>query len=121
MVRAGFRQLVESDPTIRIVGEAVDGQSLLETLRRTPADVVALDINMPGPGLLEMIAQIRKEFPAVRVLVVSMYPEGEFALRALQAGAAGYVTKSQAGAELLAACPSALRPSEPIAAACSPN
>jgi DNA-binding NarL/FixJ family response regulator len=103
LIRAGFRQLATGDPAIRVVGETGDGHTLLELLRTTPADVVVLDINMPGPGFLELIRQIRKEFPTVRVLVMSVYPEGEYALQALQAGAAGYVTKTEAQAELLAA------------------
>jgi two-component system, NarL family, invasion response regulator UvrY len=103
LIRAGFRQLATSDPTIKVVGETGDGHRLLELLRTTPADVVVLDITMPGPGFLELIRQIRKEFPRVGVLVMSIYPEGETALRALQAGAAGYVTKTQAQSELLAA------------------
>lgn len=103
LIRAGFRQLAATDPTIRVVGEAVDGRSLLELLHTTPADIVILDINMPGPSFLELIRRIREEFPKVRVLVVSMYPEGELALQALRAGAAGYVNKTHAESELLAA------------------
>ena len=103
LIRAGFRELASRDPTITVVGEAGDGAALLGILREARADVVSLDINMPGPGLEALIRGIREEFPQVHVLVVSVYPEGELALQALQAGAAGYVTKSQAEAELLAA------------------
>jgi two-component system, NarL family, invasion response regulator UvrY len=103
LIRAGFRELASRDRTIKVVGEAADGPALLDLLRKTPADVVVLDINMPGPGFEELIRTIRAGFPGVRVLVVSMFPEGELALQALQAGAAGYVTKSQAEAELLGA------------------
>jgi len=103
LIRAGFRQLAAGDPTISVVGEAVDGRSLLELLHTTPVDIVTLDINMPGPGFRELIRRIRTEFPKVRVLVVSMYPEGELALEALRAGAAGYVNKTHAESELLAA------------------
>jgi len=103
LIRAGFRQLAAGDPAISVIGEAVDGWSLLELLHTTPADIVILDINMPGPGFRELIRKIRTEFPKVRVLVVSMYPEGELALEALRAGAAGYVNKAHAESELLAA------------------
>jgi DNA-binding NarL/FixJ family response regulator len=103
LIRAGFRQLAAGDPAISVIGEAVDGRSLLELLHTTPADIVILDINMPGPGFRELIRRIRTEFPKVRVLVVSMYPEGELALEALRAGAAGYVNKTNAESELLAA------------------
>ena len=103
LIRAGFRQLAAGDQAISVVGEAVDGRSLLELLHTTPADIIILDINMPGPGFRELIRKIRTEFPKVRVLVVSMYPEGELALEALRAGAAGYVNKAHAESELLAA------------------
>lgn len=103
LIRAGFRQLATRDATITVVGEAADGATLLKVLKATPADVVALDISMPGPGFVELIRQIRTDFPDVGVLVVSVYPEAEFAIPALQAGAAGYVTKAHAEAELVAA------------------
>jgi two-component system, NarL family, invasion response regulator UvrY len=103
LIRAGFRELTSRDPAIKVVGEASDGTTLLDVLRQVSADVVALDINMPGPGFEELVRKVHEDFPDVHVLIVSMYPEGEFALQALQAGAAGYVTKSQAGVELLAA------------------
>ena len=103
LIRAGFRQLASGDATIEVVGEAADAAGLLKVLATTRADVVAVDVGMPGPGFQTLIHRIRTDFPAVRVLVVSMYPEGELALRALQAGAVGYVTKTHAEAELLAA------------------
>lgn len=103
LVRAGFRQLVADDRSIQVVAEAVDGHDLLAQLKRVAADVVVLDINMPGPRFLELIERIRTGFPQVRVLVVSVQPEGETAVRALRAGAAGYVTKTQSPVELLAA------------------
>lgn len=103
LIRAGFRDLAAGEPGIEVVGEAADSESLLEVLRTTPTDVVTVDINMPGPGFQEVIRQIRKGFPEVRVLVVSVYPEGELAIRALQAGAAGYVTKNLAPSELVEA------------------
>jgi DNA-binding NarL/FixJ family response regulator len=103
LIRAGYRQLAAEVPDIRIVGEAADGKGLLELLSATPADVVALDINMPGPGFRELIRRVKAARPGVRVLVVSMYPDGELAVLALRAGASGYVTKGQAATELVAA------------------
>ena len=103
LIRAGFRQLANRGADITVVGEAADGQSLLNLLKTTAADVVAIDISMPGPGFQELIRAIRADFPGTQVLVVSMYPEGEIALKTIQAGAAGYVTKTHAEAELLAA------------------
>jgi two-component system, NarL family, invasion response regulator UvrY len=103
LVRAGFRQLVAEEPDFEVVGEAVDGHDLLTQLAATPTDVVVLDVTMPGPGFLPLLGRLREAHPAVRVLVVSVHPEGEMALRALQAGAAGYVDKTRTGAELVAA------------------
>ncbi len=103
LVRAGYRQLATEAPDIRVVGEAADGHGLLALLADTPTDVVALDINMPGPGFRELIVRARAVCPGVQVLVVSMYPDGDLAVLALRTGAAGYVTKSQAVAELVAA------------------
>jgi DNA-binding NarL/FixJ family response regulator len=103
LVRAGVHQLVAEEPDIRVVGEAVDGHDLLTRLPNTPADVVILDVTMPGPGFLPLLARLKGEHPAVRVLVVSVHPESNMALGALQAGAAGYVNKTRTGAELVAA------------------
>lgn len=103
LVRAGFHQLLAEDPDFQVVGEATDGHDLLRRLPTTPTDIVVLDVTMPGPGFLPLLAHLKQAHPAVRVLVVSVHPEGELALRALQAGAAGYVDKTRSGAELVAA------------------
>jgi DNA-binding NarL/FixJ family response regulator len=103
LIRAGVRQLAADDHTLEVVGEAADGHELLQQLERTRTDVVILDVGMPGPGFVPLIHELKKAFPHVRVLVVSMHPEGQLAIQALRAGAAGYVTKTQAPAELLAA------------------
>lgn len=103
LVRAGFRQLAASDAEIMVVGEAVDGTSLLECLRTVTADVVVLDISMPGPGFLELVGRLRQDYPGVAILVVTVHPEGHLAVEALRAGAAGYVTKTQSSTELVAA------------------
>src|SRR5437016_6279137 len=103
LIRAGFRQLAAEDHVIEAVGEAAEGGELLRRLEQTRADVVILDIGMPGPGFVPLIRELRKRFPRVAVLVLSMHPEGQLALQALRAGAAGYVSKTQAPSELLAA------------------
>jgi DNA-binding NarL/FixJ family response regulator len=103
LVRAGVHQLVGEEADIQVVGEAVDGNDLLARLPHTPADVVILDVTMPGPGFLPLLARLKHDHPAVRVLVVSVHPEGNMALGALQGGAAGYVNKTRTGAELVAA------------------
>ena len=103
LIRAGFRQLAAEDAALRVVGEAPHGHDLLQRLEGTGTDVLILDIGMPGPGFLTLLGELRQRCPQVRVLVVSMHPEGELAIQALRAGAAGYVTKTEAPTELMAA------------------
>jgi DNA-binding NarL/FixJ family response regulator len=82
------------------VGEASDGGAALRQLRAGRWDVVLLDLTMPGQNGLEVLKQIRLEHPALPVLIVTMHPEEQFALRALKAGASGYVAKDTAPAEV---------------------
>jgi len=103
LMRAGLRGLLEQDRDVSVVGEASDGRDLLDLLRRTEADIVLLDIGMPGPGALEILRQMETSHPEVRALIVSMYPEDDVAVRAIEAGAAGYITKSQSPDELVLA------------------
>lgn len=103
LMRAGLRGLLEQDREMSVVGEAADGRQLLALLRNSEADVLLLDIGMPGPGALEILRQVGETRPEVRVLIVSMYPEDDVAVRAIEAGAAGYVTKSQSPDELVLA------------------
>src|SRR5256886_12685300 len=102
LIRAGFRQLAAEDHVIEVVGEAAEGGELLRWLEQTRADVVILDIGMPGPGFVPLIRELRKRFPRVAVLVVSMHAEGQLAVQALRAGAAGYGSQTPAPSELLA-------------------
>jgi two-component system invasion response regulator UvrY len=103
LIRAGFRQLAADAKDLEIVGEATDGCALLKELARTRTDVVILDIGMPGPGFVSLLEEMKRQFPRMRVLVVSMHPEGELAVEALRAGAAGYVSKAQVSTDLVAA------------------
>jgi DNA-binding NarL/FixJ family response regulator len=86
-----------------IAGSAANGHEVLAQARNGGFDMVLLDLNMPGPHGIELIAQLKAETPALHVLVLSMHSEEQFALRALQAGAAGYLTKQSAVDELVAA------------------
>src|SRR5256886_11571532 len=101
-IRAGFRQLAAEDDPLRVVGEAAEGHDLLRKLEGSGTDVLILDIGMPGPGFLTLLGHLKQRFPQVRVLVVSMHPEGELAIQALRAGAARHVTKTEAPTDLLA-------------------
>jgi len=103
IVRAGFRQLVAEDPQLRVVAEAGNTAELLSVLAAHEADVVLLDISMPGIAFLELVQRIRTTRPRARILVVSMHPEDQVAVRAIEAGADGYVMKTQSADELVGA------------------
>ena len=101
IVRAGLRHIVEQDPDITVTGEAASGNETLELLGRTIADVVLLDVTMPGTTFIHTLQRLRDEYPSVKVLVLSVHPEDQFAVRALRAGASGYVTKDHSATVLL--------------------
>lgn len=103
VVREGLRRVVAGSPDIVVVGEAATADELLGQVDRVGPEVVLLDISMPGPGLFEVLRALRDRRPAIRTLVLSVHPEGQYAVRALKAGAAGYLTKDQAPQELLVA------------------
>jgi two-component system, NarL family, invasion response regulator UvrY len=108
VVRQGIaRILVTAMPDV-MIGEAVDGASAFEQLRSSPFQLVLLDLTLPGDGGLSLLRKIHREFPALPILVVSMHPVDQFAQRALQAGAAGYVTKDSDPQELVEATRAAL-------------
>ena len=92
---------VEQDLTV--VGEARNGQEVVELSRRVPWEVAVLDYNMPGKNGLELIKELRQRYPGRAVLILSMYPEDRYAVRALKAGASGYLTKESAPDELVSA------------------
>jgi two-component system, NarL family, invasion response regulator UvrY len=105
IVRTGIRQLLLNQPDMRIIGEAASGEELLEVIPRLETDVLVLDISMPGPPFLELLGRLRRVAPGTRILVMSMHPEQEYAIRALRAGASGYITKDRSTDEL----PTAIR------------
>jgi len=100
VVRQGFRRIIEAQPDQEMVGEAADGAGLLDLLGSVRADVLLLDISMPGPGFLSLMDALGAGFPGVPVLVVSMHAEELWAIQALKAGAAGYLTKTRSAEEL---------------------
>ena len=103
IVRQGLRRIVEADAGMVISGEAGDAVSLRSTLERTATDVVLLDVSMPGGPFLETLRELRAKHPTVRVLVLSVHPEDQWAVRALRAGASGYLTKDHSPDQLLEA------------------
>lgn len=100
IVRKGLRRIVEDAPGLEVVGEVGSGVELLERLPRLPADIVLLDVSMPGLRFLEVLQRLRAEHPTVAVLVLSVHPEDQYAVRALRAGASGYLTKDHSPEEL---------------------
>jgi len=108
IVRQGIaRVLAVEIPDLRIA-EAVDGATAIERLRSSTYQLILLDLTLPGDGGLSLLRKIRREFPSVPVLIVSMHPVDQFAQRALQAGAVGYVTKDADPQELVRAVRAAL-------------
>jgi len=94
VVRAGYKRYLELDPTVQVVGEADSGELAYGMLAQTPADVVVMDLSMPGQGGLESMRRIMQRYPEQRVLVFTMHENAALALQALRAGASGYLTKS---------------------------
>ena len=103
VVRRGLREILHDEPDLKIVAEATNAQEVLELLRKKPCDVMLLDITMPGKSGIEVLKDIKLEHPKLHVLLLSMHPEGQYAIRALRSGAAGYITKEAAPEELVRA------------------
>ncbi len=103
IVRAGLKQVIEKSPDMKVAGEALDGQDVIDRVAGEEWDVVILDFSMPGKNGLDVIKEIRRQRPALPVLVLSMHPESELAPRLLKAGIAGYLMKESATAELVGA------------------
>jgi two-component system, NarL family, invasion response regulator UvrY len=103
VVRHGLKQILATDSDMTVVGEAKNGNEAMELARRLEWDVAVLDYSMPGRSGLELLSEIKREFPQRPVLVLSMHPEELHARRVLKAGGAGYMNKESAGEELAAA------------------
>lgn len=103
IVREGLKQLLGAAADLEVVGEARDGHEALKIVRDTEFDVLLLDLSMPGKGGMELIKQVRDEKPKVRIVVLSMHAEHQYAVRAIKTGASGYLTKDSASTQLVAA------------------
>lgn len=99
LVRAGFCALLHSLPEVEIVGEASNGSEALKLIEQQQPDIAVLDIAMPELNGLEVAARVTKDWPGVRVLILSMHATAEYARRAIRAGAAGYLLKDSDAAE----------------------
>nr|WP_246551230.1 response regulator transcription factor [Geobacter hydrogenophilus] len=98
-----MKQVIAKTATMTIAGEAADGAELLARIRNEEFDVVILDISLPGRSGLEILPEIKTIRPKLPVLILSMHPEEQYALRAMKSGAAGYLTKGSSSQELIEA------------------
>ena len=103
ILREGLKQVLSAASDLSIVGEARDGHEVLERVRELEFDVLLLDLSMPGKSGIELIKQVRAEKPRLRIMVLSMHQETQYAVRAIRAGASGYLTKEGASAQLVSA------------------
>lgn len=108
LIREGLRKVLAREADMQVVGEAADFGTLTMLVQKTPADVLLMDINMPGAGAHETLASIRRDYPDLAVVVLSMMPEEQVALDMLTGGAAAFVSKEAAADELVAAIRKAL-------------
>jgi len=103
ILREGLKQLLQAAPDLVVAGEAADGHEVLRVARDVEFDVLLLDMSMPGRSGMELIRQVKSEKPKLRILVLSMHEEHQYAVRAIRAGASGYLTKESAATQLVAA------------------
>jgi two-component system invasion response regulator UvrY len=103
MFREGVKQLLGSASEFVVIDEASDAAQVLEKTQKSKCDVVVLDISMPGRDGIDVLKQLKQLNPHVNVLILSMYPEDQYAFRAIKAGASGYLTKNRASSELIEA------------------
>jgi two-component system invasion response regulator UvrY len=101
--REGLKHILAECADVNVAGEASNGQEVLEKIWKDKYDIVLLDISMPGMSGLEVLKQVKMEKPKLPVLVLSMHPEEQYAVRVLRAGASGYLTKESAPDELITA------------------
>jgi DNA-binding NarL/FixJ family response regulator len=108
VVRQGMKQILAGAFKRSVFGEAANSQEALESVWKEPWDIVVLDLTMPGRSGLEVLKEIKRARPKLPVLILSMHPEDQFAVRLLKAGASGYLTKESAPEELVGAVKKAI-------------
>lgn len=101
LIREGLKKILKGASDMRVTAEAQDSHEVLEQVRRTNLDLVVLDISFPGRSGLEILKDLKQEYPKLPVLMLSMHPEDRFATRSLMSGASGYLTKDCAAEELI--------------------
>lgn len=103
IVREGLKRIVDSAEDMEVVGEAADSAQVMACVRELAFDILTLDLSMPGRSGMELIKLVRAEKPTLRILVLSMHQELQYAVRAIRSGASGYLTKESAPSQLLQA------------------
>ena len=103
VVRHGIKRILEEEADMAVVAEAANGQELLQRIEQSPCDCVLLDIGMPGRDGLDTLTYLRRSYPKLPVLILSVYPEDQFGPRVLKSGAAGYMNKETACDQLVKA------------------
>ena len=117
VVRRGLKQIVADEYREATIGEAQNAQEVFKFVREQDWDIVVLDISMPGKSGLEALKELKQEYPKLPILILSVHPEEQYAVRALKAGAAGYLTKESAPEELIQAITKALGGGKYVSAA----
>jgi len=100
IVREGLKRIVGTAADLQVVGEAADGAQVMRVVRENEFDVLVLDLSMPGRSGMELIKWVKAEKPKLRILVLSMHQELQYAVRAIKSGASGYLTKESAPEQL---------------------
>ena len=100
LFRRGLKHALEETPDIEVIGEASNGDSLLSMIKSDNLDMVLLDISMPGKSGLDLLKQLKSEYSKLPILILSVYPEEQYAVRFIKAGASGYLTKESAAEKL---------------------
>jgi two-component system, NarL family, invasion response regulator UvrY len=103
IVREGLKRIVADVPDMVVTAEASDGNKAIEKLRQERIDCVVLDLNMPGKNGIETLGDIKREWPTLPVLILSMHSADQYASRMIRAGAAGYLSKESAASDLIKA------------------
>ena len=121
IIRKGLKQILADEFPNAIFGEANDGNEALEQVWKQPWDIVLLDLSMPGKSGLDVLKQLVQGQPNMAVLVLSMHPEDQYAVRVLKTGAAGYITKNTASEEVIGAVHTVLAGGKYVSAALAEN
>lgn len=103
IMREGLKRILDGIEDIQVIGEAIDGHDTITKVRELSFDVLLLDLSMPGRSGVDLIHQVRGEFPKLPILILTMHEEEQYAVRAIRAGANGYLTKESAGTQLVTA------------------